>query len=174
MKLLILAFIAIAAMSASTSTYALSIPCNISTSRINFMDKGSAYGYTPNGQVTVHAGFWSLLNVVCETKEKAIYGTMEIFGPGLMNTEGSDFTEHSIQLTCPLVSEKRLLNRLSKNKSFGIAGPIAAAALGPLGVKIGTGVNARGAVCFINGFPFGFGAEAGIATLKLNSVGSDN
>ena len=140
------------------------------------MEKGtSLYSQYGSGDF-MQKGVWTEAYVECETKGLIFSGTVNMYGPGFMIEQGSLINTNSVvqplmfELSCPLVSRKHLEKRLNSGRSFGVSGPLAAAALMG-GVHLGVGVNLRGAICSIAGLPQGIGAMFGVAKFDFNRLG---
>ena len=167
MKKLLIAVSVVCSLN-SLSAFAFSAKCQISTSRINGMSKNEGIGWQSEDRGDViHAGVWSKADVTCMTRKGSILtGTMDFAGAGLM-TESTP--GNNLFISCPLVSEKRLLKRLGKGKRFNIVGVDFAASV-VAGVRGGVVVNERGALCSYGAPIFALGANAGFTSIQLKEI----
>lgn len=105
-----------------------------------------------------------ILEVECKDKDKNIFFMKFTgFGPGLEIAQSTGMV-----LSCPLVNKKKIID----GRPLKVVGAKASiSAIGSL--KLGLGLNERGALCTITGAGFGLGASGEVGEFVLTYKGNE-
>ncbi len=134
--------------------------------------EGAGYdggGTTFGGKNREHVGVYSNYPLTCKiagekNKDLHFKTTLQTYG-ALVHA----YTESYYTISCPLVKARRLRNRIEKNGSWSVAGPLVSLGI-PVGVDLAVLANERGAVCFLGaGDIYGISVMAGVSRLTFSS-----